>query len=174
MKKIAYLLLLSGILFSCKHDKKEMLVKTWHGVKLENPQMDSFFTESQMYLDTVGKGHDDASNMALYGVTNMDSLRHVMQQQLDSAKEMQMSAVKNTIFNFRKDSVVILTFSGNVDSSKWYFDTDGSLVLDELSPKQPGGDKVKMEVLALSDTVLKLKFAENGSSSTVTFHPGTN
>jgi hypothetical protein len=169
-RSIIAVVLLSLVLFSCKRNNKEAIIGKWHAVKLENPEMDSFFIKSQIYIDTIGKGHDAATNIQLYGVANMDSMRHILQGQYDSAKTMQDAAVNNTIFNFRKDSVVILSFNGSVDSSKWYFDASGSLVLAELNGYGPG-DKIKMELVALSDTVLKLKFIENTSVSTVTFHP---
>ena len=164
------LLLLSLVLFACKRSKREMIVGKWHAYKLENPDMDSFFINSQAYIDTIGKGHDDATNIRLYGVANMDSMRHILQSQYDSAKAMQTAAVVNTIFNFRKDSVVVLSFNGSIDSSKWYFDTKGALVLDKLNGYGPG-DRITMEVVTLADTVLKLRFSENNSTSTVTFHP---
>jgi len=172
MKRVTIcLLLLSLVVFSCKRKKRDMLIGTWHAVKLENPDMDSFFINSQAYIDTVGKGHDAATNMQLYGVANMDSMRIILQRQYDSTKALQMNSVTNTVFKFRKDSVVILSFNGAVDSSKWYFDSDGALILDQLN--SGGGDKARLEIMALSDTALKLKFQENGSNSIVTFHPET-
>lgn len=170
MKRTIILLLLCTVIVSaCKHDKKSMITGKWHAVKLENPEMDSFFIHSQAYIDTVGKGHDDATNKELYGVANMDSMRRVLQGQYDSTKKMQTDAVTNTIFQFRKDSIAVLSFSGVTDSSKWFFDADGDLVLRDM---HPGSDEtVKMQVLELSESVLKLRFEENGASSTVTFHP---
>jgi len=163
------LLLLAIVVFSCKKSKRDMIIGKWHAVKLENPDMDSFFIKSQAYIDTIGKGHDAATNMQLYGVANMDSMRQILQVQYDSAKLMQNNAVTNTTFNFRKDSVVILSFNGNVDSSKWYFDKAGALVLDKLNDYGP--DVIKMEIVTLADTVLKLRFIEDNATSTVTFHP---
>lgn len=169
-RTIVFILLLSLVCFACKRSKKEMIIGKWHAVKLENPDMDSFFIKSQAYIDTIGKGHDAATNMQLYGVANMDSMRVILQAQYDSAKGMQALAIENTTFNFRKDSIVVLSFSGSVDSSKWFLDESGSLVLDDLNG-HGAGDKITMEVVSLSDTVLKLKFKENNATSTVTFHP---
>ena len=163
-----FLLLLSLVLFSCKRSRKEMIIGKWQAVKLESPDIDSFFIKSQLYIDTIGKGHDDITNMRIYGVTNMDSVRHILQGQYDSAKAMQAASVTNTIFNFRKDSMLIISFSGNLDSSKWYFNESGALMLDELNGYGPG-DKIKIEIITLADTVLKLKFMENSAISTVTF-----
>jgi len=62
-----------------------------------------------------------------------------------------------------------LDFSGNVDSSKYHFNSDKEVVLSQLN-KQDGdpNDSVIMQVFAISDTVLKLEFNENTSSSTIT------
>ena len=169
MRNIILLLLIATTLFSCKRSKQEMLIGTWQATLLINPQMDTMMMDGQTYIDTLGKSTNAADNLKLYGITNVDSMRHILQQQLDSIKDLQQQAVGNTQFKFRKDGVAVLTFSGNVDSTKWYFDDDGSLMLDEMKEKG-AGDKIKMEILDLNDSILKLKFVENGSNSTVIFH----
>lgn len=170
MKQACFLVVfMSVVLLACREHKGAMLVGTWHAVKLENPDMDSFFIRSQQYIDTVGRGNDTAGNRRLYGVTDMDSMRRVLQGQYDSARAMQLDAVNNTVFSFRKDSIVVLSFNGSIDSSKWYINDSGALVLDELNGYGTG-DRVKMQIAALTDTMLKLKFSENGAISTVTFH----
>ncbi len=46
MKRITLLLLLlSLVLFACKRNTKGMIIGKWHAVKLENPDMDEFFTK---------------------------------------------------------------------------------------------------------------------------------
>ncbi len=171
MKRLViYIALLALLVYGCKGNKRNMLIGTWHAVKLENPEMDSFFKNSQGYIDTVGKNNNAATNIALYGVANMDSMRKFLQQQYDSTKAMQMDAVAHTTFKFRKDSVVELFFNGSIDSSKWYLDKDGALILNELNA-QSAEDKARMEIVELSGDVLKLRFRENTSSSVVTFHP---
>jgi hypothetical protein len=167
IKNLVYLFLFTVVLYACK-SKSKTLVGTWHAVKLENPEMDSFFTNSQNYIDSIGKGNSDSTNMAIYGVTNMDSLRRVLQGQYDTAKSMQVNAVTNTTFRFRQDSIAILTFNGVVDSARWYIGTDNKLVLDDLHGENPA-QKVAMEILKLSDMVLKLRFMEDSTISTVTF-----
>jgi hypothetical protein len=172
-KAIVYVVFVSLALFSCNANKgpNRVLVGTWHAVKFDNPNIDSFFKNSQAYIDTVGKGNDDATNMMLYHATNMDSIRHLLQEQFDSAKLLQMNAVLNTVFTFRKDSIVILSFNGGVDSSKWSIDNTGAIELTDLT-EGGAGDKLKMEIVSSSDTVLVLKFKEDSAYTTVTFHPG--
>jgi hypothetical protein len=181
-----YLFLLLLVLFSCKNDNKkliagkwhvvkfennmEMLVGKWNAVQMSNPEMDSFFKNSQVYIDTVGKHNDAAANLQLYGVANMDSMRVILQKQYDSAKLMQANAVTNTSFYFGDDGVAILSFHGNIDSSSWYIDSVGNLVLDDLN-EAGKGQKLNLEIVTISDTVLKLRFQENNSFSVVTFHP---
>jgi hypothetical protein len=168
MRKAAVGILIIFIaICSCK-SKRDMLTGTWHAVKLENPEMDSFFINSQNYIDTIGKKNTDDANMQIYGVINMDSLRKVLQAQFDTAKAMQVGAVTNTVFQFRKDSLAILIFNGVVDSAVWVMDKDGRLMLDDMH-RENAGEQVNMEVLKLTDMVLKLRFKEDSSFSTVTF-----
>jgi hypothetical protein len=170
MKNILIFILLCIFFFSCKPDRKALLTRTWRANTLDNPQMEDILVNGQKFIDTVGANTGATANMELYGTNNIDSLKIVMQMQLDSVKAMQQNTVHQTIFTFRKDGVAILQFNGSVDSSKWYFDDQGNIVLDEMK-ENGGGDKIKMEVLNLSDTALKLNFKENETNSAVTFHP---
>jgi hypothetical protein len=173
-RTIVYLAFMSLVLYACngnKQAKQTLLIGTWHAVKFDNPNIDSFFKNSQDYIDTVGKNNNDATNMMLYHVSNMDSIRHLLQAQFDSAKMLQTNAVLNTVFTFRADSVVILSFNGGIDSSKWSFDSTGALELTDLNDGG-AGDKLKMEILSSTDSVLVLKFREDSAYTTVTFHPG--
>ena len=163
-----FIALLSFVALSCKPGKKDMLLGSWSGVKLENPAMDSFFTNSQTYIDTIGNNGNAATNMELYGVTNMDSVRKILQQQHDEAKSKQMAAVTNTVFNFKKDSVVYVSFNGNMDTSKWYMENDALLTMESLSG-QDKGIKVRMDIITLTDSELKLKIEQQNTYSTVTF-----
>jgi hypothetical protein len=167
------LLLLPIMLWACtsgKNDKRKLLTGVWHANKLENKDMDSFFLNTQTYIDTIGKNSTDEVNKRVYGVTNMDSMRKILQSQYDSAKNMQMDAVKNTIFDFRADSTALLTFNGSIDSSTWTITPAGELVITELHPIEGESEHVTMEILGLTDKELKLRFAENGAYSTVTFN----
>src|SRR5690606_39895762 len=83
---------------------------------------------------------------------------------------MQEHAVKNTWFDFRKDGIVIMNFSGQVDSSKWEINNEGTLVLDETKTAE-STEKLQLEILSLTDTMLKLQMSEQGMSSTVIFKP---
>ena len=148
-----------------------MIMGAWAGTKFENPEMDSFFINSQNYIDTIGKNGNPATNMELYGVTNMDSIRRIMQAQHDSAKSMQMNAVLHTTFDFRKDSMVFVTFDGRVDTSKWYMESENALILEETSGEGKG-TKTKMDILTLTDNELKIKFQQENTYSTVTFKRG--
>ncbi len=187
-KGLVCLLLLMLVMFSCKHDKRKMLIGNWHvvkfennlqmitgnwqAVKLENPEMDDFFRKSQLFIDTLGKANDAATNLRLYGSANMDSIRHALQVQYDSSLAIYSKPVTNTSFNFTDDGIAVLSFNGNVDTSTWYVDSSGALVLHDMNQAN-AGDHVKMEIISVSDSVLKLRFRENNSFSTVTFrHSG--
>jgi len=146
-----------------------MLSKTWRASEVDSKEMDSIMNQGQKFIDTVGKNTDPASNVTLYGTANMDSLKHALQMQLDSVRMMQAESVTSTVFQFRKDSVAVLEFSGRTDSMKWQVEADTIT----LSPLNGLGslEEVSMEIISIADTTLKLKFRENGASSIVTFHP---
>ena len=170
MRKAAFFLVfLSVVIFSCKNNKQK-LVGQWHSVRLENADIDSFFVKSQQYIDTIGKNNDPATNMAVYGTTNMDSLRTLMQEQYDSAKSMQMRSVTNTIFRFAKDSLLFISFNGNDDTCKWYIDAKNKIQVEDLM-KGGTGEKMTWELLELTDTSLVLRIPQDSTFSKVTFHP---
>jgi len=172
-KTLLSILFLSMLCLSCKRDKKDLLVRNWNAVKLDNPQMDDMIKQQQFFIDTFGKTTDAVANIQLYGTSNLDSLKTLLQSQLDSFKVLQQLALKNTWFNFKKNGTAILTFNGATDSTKWSFDDEGTLILDELQG-QSAGEKLKMQVVQLNDTALKLRFTENNVNSVVTFHPEKN
>ena len=172
-RKSLYLLLFVLALYSCNGGgNKQMLLGTWHSIKIENPDIDKFFIASQKYIDTVGKANDIATNIALYGVANMDSMRVVLQQQYDSVKLMQQMADTQTLFRFEKDSVASLIFPDRTEAGKWYFDADGSLVL-EGALENGEKETSKVQVVLLKQDTLKLKFvkveADVTDTSYVTF-----
>lgn len=170
MKKYLFAaLLISVSLYSCKKGKEEKIVHRWQASELQSPQLDQMIKDQRTFIDTFGKG-DAATNERLYGVSNIDSLKAAMETELNDFKAMQTHAVQNTWFDIRKDGVAIMNFSGQVDSANWYFNEEGALVLDEMKLKGTGS-KIVMEVVTLEDALLKLRFTEDGMTSTVTFHP---
>ncbi len=171
MKKFVLPALLFTILtVSCKQDKKTLLAKKWQAVALDNPQLAQTIKEQEAFIDTFGKNSDANTNEANYGVRNVDSMRESMRAQLNDFKAMQDNAVKTTSFEFRKDGKAIVNFSGNVDSTNWYFDDEDNLVLDEMELKG-AGNKLIMVVNELTDKTLKLTFKEDGLTGTITFQP---
>ncbi len=164
---VASIVVLALFLFSCKQTKTDMVRGSWKGTKFENPDMQDFFKESQHYIDTLGSSKDARINWELYGVTNMDSLKKELQNQHDSAQSMQMNAVLKTIFNFKKDSVAIVSFNGSLDTSKWYLKGDTLVMIEMTGPEQ--GMNTQMQILSVSETEMKLKFEMDSSYSTVTF-----
>ena len=171
MKPIAFCtILFSLVLLSFTIDKKTMLIRKWRAAKMQSPQVDSVYKANVIYIDTLGKHSDAATNLEMYGTTNMDSIRHLLRHELDSTMAEKMRSVKNTIFNFRKDSILVLSFGGQEDSCKWHFDTKGRLVFTAIDGEDDGSN-MDMEVLTLTETEMKLKFTEDGSYSIVTFYP---
>lgn len=171
--------ILSGLAIVClttacnTQDKKAMITGEWQAVSLENHQLDSLMAEQTRFLDTFGNNTTDEENLAIYGFTNIDSVREVSKKEMTEYMAMQDHAVKNTMFNFRKDGMVIMNFSGQMDSTKWQINNEGKLVLDEPA-EQDGAGAISMDILSLSDTMLKLQMTERGMSSIVVFKPADN
>jgi len=169
---ILFLVLIIAII-ACNRTKKDMLIRNWHAVKLDNPQLNDMIQQQQLFIDTVGTSTNAEVNRTLYNTTRIDSLKSALQSQLDSFVVLQKMALANTWFNFKKSGIAVLTFNGATDSTSWHFDDDGTLILDEL--QQTGGvDKLKMLVVQLNDTVLRLRFMQNNINSVVSFHPEKN
>jgi hypothetical protein len=170
MKKLLLILPFTIFFFSCEQSKEKTIAKKWQAIKLDNPEMAEMIKDQEMFLDTFGQSTDPTANMANYGVQNIDSMRESLKMQLDDFKAMQEHAVKNTWFDFRGDGVAVMNFSGQVDSTNWYFDEEGALILDEMKLKG-AGNKIVMQVVELKNDLLKLKFTEDNMTSTVTFQP---
>lgn len=168
-KTIVIFAALSLMIASCKPKQERLIVNTWQAVNLENPQMDQMIKEQRQFIDTFGNNSDEVNQM-LYGVTNIDSYKQELTIQLAEFKKMQDESVKNTWFNFKKDGVAIMNFSGQLDSTNWYFEGDSVLILDEMKLKG-AGNKIRMEIVSLNDKEMKLRFSEDGLTSIVTFRP---
>lgn len=170
MKKTAFIFSCSLFFVACNPSKKDIITKKWQAVSVESDEVNQSIEQSKVFFDTVGKSTDAATNKALYGVENMDSMREVLKMQLEEFIENQKRTVKNTWLDFRKDSILIASFGTGPDTVKWYFDDEGNLMMDELAQKGTGSI-IKMNVLKLEDTVLQLQFKENDFSSIATFRP---
>jgi hypothetical protein len=172
MKKITLFVLLPVLIISVTgcESKKDKLSRKWQAVRISNPEMEKMIAEQEIFIDTFGKNTDAQMNQTLYGVTNIDSFRESLKTQVNDFKAMQEHSLKTTWFDFKKNGVVVMNFSGQVDSTKWYFDDKDELMLDEMQMKGVG-EKIRMVIQELTDTSLKLQFNEDGISSTITFHP---
>ncbi len=162
------ILFLVVVLYSCQH--KKSIVGSWHSVRLENKDIDSFYIKTQQYIDTIGKTNDPAVNMALYGTINIDSLRREIQVRFDSTKALQQRSVTNTVITFKPDGTVYLSFNGNMDTSRWALGTDNMLRLTDMNAETQH-DTITWEVAELTDTSLVVKMKKDSSFSKVTFHP---
>ena len=169
-------ILLGGIVVvlaatSCQtQDKKKLLARKWQAISLESPGLDSMMAEQRRFLDTFGKGNTDEENIAMYGFSNIDSAREMLTNEMTEYLAMQDHAIKNTWFEFRKDGVVIMNFSGQVDSTKWHINDEGALILEEPAESSEAGN-IKMDILSMSDSGLTLQMNDRGMSSTVIFKP---
>lgn len=172
MKNFVLPALLLIVLVGCKQ-KEKMLAKKWQAVSIYSPQMDSMIATQEKIIDTFGKNTDAATNIQLYGTANVDSFRASMKAELQDYKAMQEHSLKTTWFDFRKDKVAFMNFSGMLDSCKWSVENENELILDEMTLKG-SGDRLTMIIEELTDKSLKLKFNDGGYGSTITFTPVKN
>jgi len=154
---------------SCKPSKEKMILGKWQAINMESPKLDQQIADTKNYIDTIGKSTTPAQNLELYGVSNMDSMRLLMQQQLDMTLAEQKRMIDETWIEFMKKGIVATNFGApQPDTINWYFDDDGALMLDEMKMKGTGS-KIKMDIIKLEKDTLKLSFSENGFESTATF-----
>lgn len=157
------------LLTSCKPSKENMLLGKWKAIRMESAELDQQIADTRNYIDTVGKNSTPEENVQLYGVSNMDSMRSVMNDQLEMTLEEQKNTIDHTWIEFMKDGIVATDFGvGAADTINWYLDDDGALMLDEMKMKG-AGSKTKMDIIKLEKDSLQLRFSENGFTSTATF-----
>ncbi len=157
------------LLFSCNNTERK-LIGTWHVVKWDNPYNDSFFRNTKNFIDTIGKGHDDALNIQIYGVANMDSMRNILQKQYDSAKMAQENVSMKTVLNLKKDGVAEITTGDETKEGKWLIDKENALIIEEAGFGNPQGI-TKCRILELTGKKLMLRFYQENDSTTITFEP---
>jgi hypothetical protein len=155
---------------SCKGSDERTLVGEWQEVAVINPQLDEAVNKQQLFADTVGSKTTAAQNKALYGTDNIEEMRKSLKTNLDSFRKAQHSAINATRFVFRADGLLYTHSLDGVDSSNWYLDDDGALILDEGKLKGTG-NRIRMEIAELSDTLLKLQYNEQFLTSTAVFKP---
>jgi len=169
MKKLFLAAGLPLLLFSCDNRDRDLTGK-WQAIKLDNPSLEEIVVEQQQFIDSFGSNTTPEQNDTLYGTRNIDSMRRELQLQVDSFKAIQQQTLEMTQFEFLKNKTAILYFGGAPDSASWYFDDDGALILDELKLKGTG-TKTRMEIETLTKDTLRLRFTENGITSSATFRP---
>lgn len=175
LRKITVITLLTIVFCSCKNSVEKQLLGKWHSAKIEESNWDEFFKVSQQIIDTMGKGHTDAENFEIYGVTDMDSMRHEMQTQYDSAFAALKSIETGSTIHFLADSVVNMGFPGLSETGKWHVNSEGHLIIDETNKY---GETMQMiiHINQLTATDLRLVFPRSvqygtsNDSSIVTFH----
>lgn len=155
---------------ACKPKREDLLTRKWQEVSLVNKQTD--MTKSQdAFIDTLGSHTTPADNIRLYGTVNIDSLKTAWRGSNEQAKIQQQQIVQHTWFDFRKDGVVYFQSRSGPDSAAWYFEEDGGLLVLDKQKLKGTGNILRMEVLSLSDTALRVRFNLNGLSNEASFVP---
>lgn len=172
------LLLVLVCLYSCSNNKSRLIMGKWHSVRVENRDKDNFFRSSKQFIDTMGLNNTDETNLFIYGVTNIDSLRRELRVQFDSAYAAQISIDTHSIFEFRADSTVLFSFPGKTEKGTWYIDKEGKLILDETN-ELGQTEHLRIDIALLNEQHLQLTFIrqlEEGlaDTSVVTFRREKN
>jgi len=170
IKRYSILLIALISLVSCKKTREELLCRKWQEVSTENPERDEMVKLQQAFIDTVGNNTTPQQNMEIYGFSNVDSFRRLLQSNMDSFMMLQQREVEQTQFEFKKEGIVYLRTGRRVDSASWKFEEDGVLLLDEQKLKG-AGSQLHIEVLTLNDTALRVKFVEGAASAIANFKP---
>ena len=161
------------LMVSCKKDSpSDKIMGEWQEVQVINPQLDEMIHKQSLFIDTVGSYTDSAENVRAYGTNNIDTMKANLRANLDSFRKEQKAVMEATWFDFRKDGLMYMHSTDGLDSSKWYFDEDGALILDEEKLKG-GGNKIKLDVVTLNDTMLKINYVEKYLNSTAIFRRAT-
>lgn len=135
----------------------------WRSVKIEERSRDEFFKSCRQILDTLGKGHTDAENFEIYGVTNVDSLRGEMQTEYDSAFAAVKSIETESSLYFKPDSSVIVGFPGMNETGKWHINTEGNLLIDETN-KYGETQQLVIHIVHINPNELKLAFTRDADN----------
>jgi hypothetical protein len=156
----------------CKDLPEKQILGKWRSVRVENAGRDEFFRLSKALIDTIGVGHTDEENMAIYGLTNMDSVRMAMRAEYDSAYAAQVAIETNSVFHFKADSEVVFSFPGRNETGRWYIDDKGELVIEEINADDVV-KKMAVAIRTLTANEMKLTFTEEtgmrSDTSVVTF-----
>lgn len=168
MRKPIILLAITVLLFSC-NSKDDKIIRKWQANSVTDTYADSLIRLQQYFIDTVGKTSDSLANAMRYG--NLDSLKAVLQQELDVHTGRQHEIIRNTWFNFMADSVAFISFGGSgTDTCTWYVANKTDLILiDRKTGFQ--GNAIKMNIAELSDTSLKLTIKQPETERTITLRP---
>jgi hypothetical protein len=161
----------TALFASCKNDSPHsLLTGSWQGTTMRNDAMEEMVAAQRALLDTLGNNTQPADWPALYGTSNMDSFKKEGYKTLDALQAHLKESATKTNFNFRTDSVAILTFEGAADSVRWSVEGDTLLVLTEMEkPGVTANPPLRMSLKTLTKDSLSLSFTERDAQSVMNF-----
>ena len=161
----------TALFASCKNDSpRSLLTGSWQGTTMRNEAMEEMVAAQRGLLDTLGNNTSPSEWPALYGTSNLDSFKKEGYKTLDALQVHLKESATKTNFNFRPDSVAVLTFEGAADSVRWSMEGDTLLVLTEIEkPGITGNTPMRMSLKTLTKDSLSLSFEERGANSVMNF-----
>ena len=162
----AVLLLL--LVASCKHSRQDMLMKRWQQTSVENNEINKAIKQQQDFIDTLGTHTTAQDNIEIYGSNNIDSLKQTLKAELIQFRQKQQDVKAQTWFEFKPDSNMYMHSDEGLDSAKWFLDEEGNVIMKDEE------NNMVMQVVAISDTALTLKFTQVNATSVMHFIPAKN
>lgn len=153
---------------ACQSSSDDLLVGQWQAVQLRNDGLQDLIRQERALLDTIGRQTPPSEWEARFGTRNLDSLKEEGRAALDGLEAQQSAALRDTRFEFREDGIALVNFGEGPDSARYKLNEENRLVLDELALKGAGANLV-MDVERLTADSLRLRFTDNGTTSTVSF-----
>ncbi len=161
----------TALFTSCKTDStRSRITGSWQGTTMRNEAMEEMVTAQKALLDTLGNNTQPGEWLALYGTSNLDSFKREGYKSLEALQVHLKESATKTNFNFRPDSIAILTFEGALDSARWSLEGDTLLVLNEIAQNGVASNPpMRMSLKTLTKDSLTLIFAEREANSIMNF-----
>lgn len=161
------------LLFAACNGTGSPIEKKWQAQSIEDRLFDQLMKEQAAFLDTLGTHTTAAENMELYMTNNVDSLHDILLLNMKEAGNKQKEKVAQLWYHFMSDSILVMHTRKGTDTAKWYFDTENILLI-EANELAGMGNPFRLEILTLTDTLLRLQSASGNNSITTTFVPAAN
>lgn len=164
---IAVNLLFCGfLLLSCNENRQDLLCKTWKGVALKNDRMDQDIRNMQTYIDTLGD-----KDAYLQSQFDIDSLKALLQAELNKGLQKQQEALESTRMEFRRNGIIISHSAQTTDTAQFQLKGENDIQITETKGNHK---QLHYQIISLTRDTLKMQIEESGEINLVTMIPVKN